>query len=137
MNQPLLQEFKAFVLRGNVVELAIAVVIGVAFGAVVTSFVNDIIMQIIAAIGGQPNFASLDFTINDASIRYGAFLNAVISFLILAGVIFFFVVKPMNMLIARSRREAPADPTTMKCPDCLSEIPLGAKRCAFCTSVVA
>lgn len=137
MNQPLLQEFKAFILRGNVVELAIAVVIGVAFGAVVTSFVDDIIMQIVAAVGGQPDFSSLDFTINDASIRYGAFLNAVISFVILAAVIFFFVVKPMNLLIARSRREAPADPTTMKCPDCLSEIPLEAKRCRYCTTVVA
>lgn len=137
MNQPLFKEFKAFLMRGNVVDLAIAIAIGAAFGAVVKSFVDDIIMQIIAAFGGQPDFSALDFTINDASIRYGAFLNAAIAFLILAAVIFLFVVKPMNMLIARSRKEPPADPTEMSCPDCLSSIPIGAKRCRYCTSVVA
>ncbi|MGH2532829.1 MAG: large conductance mechanosensitive channel protein MscL [Thermomicrobiales bacterium] len=130
----MLQEFKAFVMRGNVVDLAVAVVIGAAFGRVVTSLVEDLIMPIIAAIGGQPDFSALDFTINDAIFRYGAFITAVIAFLIVAAAIFFFVVKPLNYMIARSRREPPADPTVQKCPFCLSDVPVAATRCAFCTS---
>ena len=136
-NSPLLQEFKAFVLRGNVVDLAVAVIIATAFGVVVKSATTDLIMPVLAAIGGQPDFRGLDFTINDATFRYGNFITEVISFVILAAIIFFFVVKPVNWLLARSRNEPPADPTTMKCPDCLSEIPLEAKRCRYCTSVVA
>ena len=132
----LVREFKEFVLRGNVVDLAVAVVIGAAFGAVVTSMVEDIITPIIAAIGGQPDFAGLTFEINDSVFRYGEFLNAVIAFLIIAAVIFFLVVKPINTLLERARREPTPDPTTTKCPECLSEIQIGARRCAFCTAVI-
>lgn len=134
----MLKEFKDFVLRGNVVDLAVAVVIGAAFGAVVTALVEDIITPIIAAIGGQRDFSSLDFTINDSVFRYGHFLNAVIAFVIIAAVIFFFVVKPMNILLARARPPAGAVAVTTKtCPECLSEIPIAARRCAFCTSELA
>jgi large conductance mechanosensitive channel len=99
----MIKEFREFLLRGNVIDLAIAVVIGAAFGAVVTSFVNDILMQVIAMVGGQPDFSGLSFTINDAEFRYGAFLNAVISFIIIAAAIFFLVVKPVNALMARRK----------------------------------
>ncbi len=131
-----LNEFKAFILRGNVVDLAIAVVIGAAFGAVVTALVKDIITPLIAAIGGQPNFANLTFPINNSQILYGDFINAVISFLIIAAVIFFLIIKPLNMLMARRKQALPPDPTTRECPYCLSEIPIKATRCAFCTAEV-
>ena len=130
----LVQEFKEFLLRGNVVDLAVAVVIGTAFGAVVTSFVENLITPLIAAIGGQPDFSEIDFTINGSTFGIGLFLNALISFAIIAAVIFFFVVKPMNVMIERARREPTPDPTTRKCPACLSEVPNEATRCAFCTS---
>ena len=133
----LAQEFKAFLLRGNVVDLAVAVVIGVAFGAVVTSFVEDLITPLIAAIIGEPDFSGLTFSINGSEFFYGNFINALISFVSIAAVVFFFVITPMNALVARTRREPPADPTTKKCPECLSEIPIGARRCAFCSSEVA
>ena len=126
--------FKAFLLRGNVVDLAVAVVIGVAFGAVVTAFVKDLVTPLIAAIGGQPDFSSLYFTVNRSKFMYGDFINSILAFLVIAAVIYFFVVLPINMLVERSRKEPPADPTTKKCPECLSEIPIGAHRCAFCTS---
>ena len=129
-------DFKQFLLRGNVIDLAVAVVIGAAFGAVVTALVEDFVTPLIAAIGGQPDFSALDFTINDSTFRYGHFLNAVISFLIVAAVVFFFV-KPMNLLIERSRREPTPDPTTRKCPECQFEIPIMARRCAYCTVEVA
>ncbi len=125
--------FRAFLLRGNVVDLAVAVVIGTAFGVVVTAFVKDLVTPLIAAIGGKPDFASLSFTINNSKFLYGEFFNALIAFLVIAAVIYFFVVLPINALVARARREPPADPTTKKCTECLSEIPIGAKRCAFCT----
>lgn len=128
------QDFKAFVLRGNVIDLAVAVVVGAAFGAVVTSLVTDLITPLIAAIGGQQDFSEIVFTINESDFGIGRFLNAVISFLVIAAVIFFLVVKPMNYLLERSRREPTPDPTTTKCPACLSEIPIGASRCAFCTT---
>ena len=130
----LVQEFKEFLLRGNVVDLAVAVVIGAAFGAVVNSLVADLITPIIGAIVGEPDFSNLDFTINDSRFTYGNFINALITFLTIAAAIFFLVVKPVNMLIERSRKEPTPDPTTMKCPQCMSEIPIGARRCAFCTS---
>ena len=133
----LLSDFKQFLLRGNVVDLAVAVVIGAAFGAVVTALVEDFVTPLIAAIGGQQDFSALDFTINESTFRYGDFINKVITFVLIAAVIFFFVVTPVNALIARARREPPADPTTRKCPECLSEIPIEARRCAFCTSQVA
>ena len=124
--------FKAFLLRGNVVELAVAVVIAVAFGVVITAFVKDLVTPLIAAIGGQPDFATLSFTINNSKFLYGDFLNALIAFLIIAAVIYFFVVLPYNAWIARAKKEPPLDPTTKKCPECLSEIPIDARRCAFC-----
>jgi large conductance mechanosensitive channel len=111
----MLKEFREFVLRGNVIDLAIAVVLGAAFGVVVNSFVNDILMQLIAMIGGQPDFSGLSFTINDAEFRYGAFLNAVIAFLIIAAAIFFLVVKPMNALMAR--RKAGLEPEPEAVPE--------------------
>ena len=126
--------FKAFLLRGNVVDLAIAFVIGVAFSAVIAAFVKDLVTPLIAALGGQPDFASLYFTVNKSKFMYGEFLNALIGFVIIAAVIYFFVVIPYGALLARSRKEPPADPTTKKCTECLSEIPIGARRCAFCTS---
>ncbi len=125
--------FRAFLLRGNVVDLAVAVVIGAAFGAVVTAFVKDLVTPLIAAIGGQPNFSSLYFTVNNSKFLYGDFFNALIAFVVIAAVIYYFVVLPINALVARSRKEPPADPTTKKCTECQSEIPIGAKRCAFCT----
>lgn len=124
--------FKAFLLRGNVVELAVGVVIGIAFGAVVTAFVKDLMTPLIAALFGKPDFSALTFTINNSKFTYGDFINAIIAFLIVAAVIYFFVVVPYTALIARSRKEPPADPTTKKCTECLSEIPLDARRCAFC-----
>ena len=130
----MLRGFKTFLLRGNVVDLAIAVVIGVAFTAVVTAFVKDLVTPLIAAIGGKPDFAGLYFTINSSRFLYGDFIDAMVSFLIIAAVIYFFVVTPYTALLARSRKEPPPDPTTKKCSECLSEIPKHARRCAFCTS---
>jgi large conductance mechanosensitive channel len=130
------KEFKTFLLRGNLVDLAVGIVIGVAFGAVVTALVADIVTPLIAAIGGKPDFSSLSFTINKSRFLYGDFLNAVISFVVIAAVIFFAVVKPVNALIARARTEPTPDPTTHKCPECLSEIPLAARRCSYCASEV-
>src|SRR5260221_7032591 len=126
--------FKAFLLRGNVVELAVAVVIAVAFGLVVTAFVKDLVTPLVAALFGKPDFGALTFTINNSKFLYGDFINAVLAFLIVAAVIYFFVVVPYTALLARSRKEPPADPTTKKCPECLSEIPIDALRCAFCAS---
>ena len=129
----MLKGFREFVLRGNVVELAVAVVIGAAFGAVVASFVADILTPLIAAIAGKPDFSALAWTVNGAQIAYGKFLNALIAFLMVAFAVYFFVVSPMNALEARRRRgEKPADPTTKQCPECLSEIPIAARRCAHC-----
>jgi large conductance mechanosensitive channel len=128
----MIKGFRDFILRGNVVDLAVAVVIGAAFGAVVKSFVDDILMQIIAAIFGQPNFSSLTFEIGKGVIKYGSFLNAVISFLLIAAAIYFFVVVPLNKLA--ERRAKGADPTVKECPECLSEIPHKARKCAFCGS---
>lgn len=129
----LLDEFRTFILRGNVIDLAVAVVIGAAFGTIVTSLVENIITPIIGAIGGQPDFSGLTFTINNSVFGYGAFLNALISFLIIAAVIFFFVVKPMNMMLARvSPKAEEAAPTV--CPHCLSVIPDEAMRCPNCTT---
>lgn len=131
------KEFRAFILRGNLVDLAVAVVIGAAFGAVVTALVADIITPIIGAIGGKPDFSALTFTINGSQFRYGAFLNALLSFVIIAAVVFFFVVKPVNALMARYRPEPSVERETHACPECLSDIPVGASRCAFCTAQVA
>jgi large conductance mechanosensitive channel len=131
------REFKQFLMRGNVVDLAIAVVIGAAFGAVIASFVEDLLTPLIAAIFGQQDFQALTFTINDSVFRYGAFINALITFVTVAAAVFFFVVRPINALQARAKSEPPIDPTSKKCGECLSEIPLEAGRCAYCTTVVA
>lgn len=128
-----LGEFRTFLLRGSVVDLAVGVVIGVAFGAVVTALVKDLITPLIAAIGAKPNFGSLFFTLNRSRFLYGDLVNAVISFLIIAAVVFFLVVLPVNRLVARSERDRPAA-ATRRCTECLSEIPLAARRCAFCTA---
>jgi large conductance mechanosensitive channel len=126
--------FKAFLLRGNVIDLAVGFVIGVAFSTVVTAFVKDLVTPLIAALFGKPDFGTLSFTVNSSKFLYGDFLNAVIAFVIIAAVMYFFVVTPYTALIARSHKEPPADPTTKKCTECLSEIPIDARRCAFCTS---
>jgi large conductance mechanosensitive channel len=131
----MLREFREFIMRGNVIDLAVAVVLGAAFGAVVTSLVENFIMPLIALIGGQPDFSSIAFSISDTEFGVGAFLNALVSFLIIALVIFFFVVKPMNALMERVRRgETTPDPTTGVCNFCKTEIPLEATRCPHCTS---
>ena len=132
----MLKGFKEFILKGNVVDMAVGIVIGVAFGGVVSALVKDLITPLIAAIGGTPDFSSLYFTINNSKFMVGDFVNALISFLINAAVIYFLVVMPMNKLTALTKRGKPIDPTTKKCPQCLSVIPLDAKRCAFCTSVL-
>ena len=130
------KEFKTFLLRGNMVDLAVAVVIGAAFGAVIAALVKDLITPLIAALFGKPDFSNLTFTLNHSVFRYGDFLNAVIAFVLVAAAVFFFVVVPVNRLMARSHREPPPDPTIRKCTECLSDIPVGARRCAFCTSPV-
>lgn len=126
--------FKQFLLRGNVVDMAVGIVVGAAFGGVVTGFVKDLLTPFIAAIVKQPDFSALTFTINGSKFLYGEFINALLSFLIIAAAVYFFVVVPVNALITRARREPPADPSTRKCTECLSEIPIGARRCAFCSS---
>ncbi|TAK89576.1 large conductance mechanosensitive channel protein MscL [Patescibacteria group bacterium] len=128
----MLKEFKQFLLRGNVVDLAVGVVIGAAFGTIVTSLVEDVITPLIAAVGGQPDFSALKLTINGSAIMYGKFLNALIAFLIIAAVIFFGVVKPMNHLINRAKRGQEVGTGEKECPECLSMIPAKAKRCKHC-----
>jgi large conductance mechanosensitive channel len=129
-------EFKQFVLRGNVIDLAVGIVIGAAFVAVVQAAVEDLLTPLIAAIFGQPDFSRLSFEVNGSTFKYGHFLNALISFVIVALVVFFFVVKPMNALMSLAQRRESPDPATRKCPECRSEIPIDARRCAFCTSEV-
>jgi large conductance mechanosensitive channel len=130
----LLQEFKQFLLRGNVVDLAVAIVIGVAFAAVVTSFVAAFLTPVIAIVAGRANVSELTFTLGGATFPYGQFLNALLSFVLVAAAVFFFVIKPVNALVSRSRRDRPSDPTTKKCPFCTLEIPIDATRCPNCTS---
>ena len=134
----MLTDFKKFILRGNVVDLAVAVTVGLAFAAVVTAFVNDLITPLIAAIFGKPNFSDLSFTLNHSKFRYGSFINALLSFLIIATVVFFAVVVPLTALMRRLNvlpKDEP-DPETHPCLECLSDIPAAARRCAFCTSEV-
>lgn len=133
----MLSGFKQFILRGNVVDLAVGVVIGAAFGSVVTALTKDLITPLIGAIVKAPDFSALKFTLNGSTFLYGEFVNTVISFVLIAGAVYFFVVTPINALIARSRKStAPADPTTKKCPECLSEIPIDARRCSQCAQPV-
>ncbi|MHB8681670.1 MAG: large conductance mechanosensitive channel protein MscL [Acidimicrobiales bacterium] len=129
----MLKDFKDFILRGNVVDLAVGIVIGVAFGTVVSSFVKNLLTPLLA-IPGKTNFSNLAFTVHNSVFHYGAFLNDLVSFETIAAAVFFFVVKPINALVARRRRGQDAEAETRICPECLSEIPFAAKRCAFCTT---
>lgn len=133
----MLKEFKEFILRGNVVDLAVGVTIGVAFAAVVTSFTENLLSPLLAIPGDATSFAGHELEIAGSTFRYGAFIDSVIGFLIIAAVIFFFVVKPVNALMARRRTEPDVETTTRECPECQSSIPTTARRCAFCTSEVA
>ena len=133
----MLSGFKQFILRGNVVDLAVGVVIGTAFGGVVTALTKDLLTPLIAAIVKAPDFSALKWTLNGSTFLYGEFVNALISFLLVAVAVYFFVVTPLNALIARTRKApVPADPTTKKCPECLSEIPIEARRCSHCSEPV-
>ena len=130
--------FRQFILRGNVLDLAVAVVMGAAFGAVVTALVKDLVTPLIAAIFGKPDFSAIQFEVNGSRFLPGDFINALTSFLLIAAAVYFFVITPMNALMARIRRgEAVPDPATKECPECLSMIPIAARRCAFCTTPVS
>jgi len=134
----MLNGFKQFILRGNVVDMAVGVVIGAAFASVVTAFTKDLLTPLIAAIVGKPDFSAIKFTVNGSMFAIGDFINAGVSFLLVAAAVYFFVVTPINALVSRVRKApAPADPTTKKCPECLSEIPIDARRCAHCGQPVA
>jgi large conductance mechanosensitive channel len=128
------KEFKAFLLRGNVVDLAVGIVVGAAFGAVVTALVRDLLTPIVAAIIGKPDFSTLAFTINNSRFAYGDFINSLIAFLSIAAAVFFFVVRPVNALMARRKTALDTESETRPCSECLSEIPRDARRCAFCAS---
>ena len=133
----MLKGFRQFLLRGNVIDLAVAVVIGGAFGTVVEAMVKDLITPLIAAIVGQPDFSAIKFTVNGSQFLLGDFINAVLSFVLVGAAVYFFVVVPVNAIAARrARGEPPSDPTTKKCPECLSEVAIAARRCAFCTSTL-
>ncbi len=133
----MLDGFKKFVLRGNVVDMAVGVVIGAAFGTVVAALTKDLLTPLIAALVGKPDFSAISFTVNGTVFPIGDFINACVAFVLVAAAIYFFVVTPVNALVARMKRgEAPPDPTTKKCPECLSEIPLDARRCSHCTQPV-
>jgi large conductance mechanosensitive channel len=134
----MLSGFKQFILRGNVVDMAVGVVIGAAFASVVGAFTKDLLTPLIAALVGKPDFSTISFTINGSIFALGDFINALVSFLLVAAAVYFFVVTPINALVSRMRKApAPADPTTKKCPECLSEIPIDARRCAQCGQPVA
>jgi large conductance mechanosensitive channel len=133
----MLKEFREFILRGNLVDLAVAVVIGAAFGAVVNALVTDLVTPVIAAIGGKPDFSNLSFSINNSRFLYGDFINALITFLTIAAAVFFLVIKPVNALMTRLRPGKPVDVEMRACPECLSDIPAAAHRCAFCTAQLA
>jgi large conductance mechanosensitive channel len=133
----MLDGFKKFILRGNVVDMAVGVVIGAAFGGVVTALTKDLLTPLIAALVGKPDFSAIKFMVGTTEFPIGDFINSLVSFLLIAAAIYFFVVTPVNALVARMRKDpAPADPTTKKCPECLSEIPIDAKRCAHCAQPV-
>jgi len=133
----MLKGFKEFLFRGNVIDLAVAVVIGAAFGAVVTALVKDLLTPLIAALVGKPDFSALTFTLNGSKFLYGEFINAVVSFVLVGAAIYFFIIVPMKALTSRLTRPAPpVAPTTRPCPECLNEIPIAARRCGHCTSVV-
>jgi large conductance mechanosensitive channel len=128
-----LKGFASFIMRGNVVDLAVAVVIGAAFGAVITALVKDLITPLVAAIAGKPDFSALTFTLNNSVFRYGDFLNAALGFVLVAAAVYFFIVAPMNAMMSRFR-PAPAAPAMRPCPECLTPVPAEARRCSACTS---
>ena len=130
----MLKDFRAFILRGNVIDLAVAVAVGAAFGAVVTSLTTNLITPILALPGKKASFAQYDFTVRHSVFRYGAFLDSIVSFVLIAAVLFFLVVRPINRLQARRKTEPEVESTTRECPECLSSIPVAARRCAFCTT---
>lgn len=133
----MLTGFRQFILRGNVLDLAVAVVIGGAFGALITALVKDLLTPLIAALVGQPDFSAITFTVNGSQFLIGDFMNALLSFVLIAAAIYFFVVVPVNKVAEwRARGQGPIDPTTKKCPECLSDVPIAARRCAFCTSAL-
>ena len=133
----MLKGFREFIMRGNVVDLAVAVVVGAAFGNIVTGFVKDLLTPLIAAIAGKPDFSAIALSINGSKLLVGDFINQLVSFVLIAGGVYFFVVLPLNTVIARiRRREGAPDLTTKICPDCLSDVKIGARRCAFCTSAL-
>jgi large conductance mechanosensitive channel len=128
---------RQFLLRGTVLDLAVAVVIGAAFGSLVTALVKDLITPLVGAIAGKPDFSAIAFEVNGSKFMVGDFINALLSFVLIGAAVYFFVVLPVNALMERRRRgEAPPDPTTKKCPECLSEVPVAARRCAFCTAAL-
>ena len=129
-----MKDFRAFLLRGNLVDMAVGVVIGLAFAAVISALVADLVTPLIAAIGGKPDFAGLKFRVNGSQFLYGAFINALLAFVIVAAVLFFLVIKPVNRLMARRATEPDVESMTKPCPRCLSQIPVGATKCAFCTA---
>lgn len=128
-----MSDFRQFILRGNLVDMAVGIVVGVAFAAVITALVSDLFTPLIAAISGNHDFSSLAFTVHRSRFLYGAFINALLAFVTIAAVVFYFVVKPVNALTARYRTAPPPEPTEKKCPHCLSDIPTAAAVCAFCT----
>ena len=133
----MLKGFRQFLLRGNVIDLAVAVVIGTAFGAVVTALVADLITPLIAALVGKPDFSAIAFQVNSSKFLIGDFINALISFILIGAAVYVFVVVPVNAVMARIHRgDAPPDPTTKNCPECLSEVPIAARRCKFCTATL-
>ncbi|MCW2950120.1 MAG: mscL [Thermoleophilia bacterium] len=136
----MLKEFRAFLIRGNVIDLAVGVIAGIVFGAVVKSLVDDVIMQLVAVVFGKPDFSSLQFTLNGAHVRYGQFLTAVLNFVLTMGGVFFLIVKPLNAITAKIeplvRDDDDGVATQRECPECLTEIPAAAKRCKACTAVV-
>jgi large conductance mechanosensitive channel len=133
----MLTGFRQFIMRGNVIDLAVAVILGAAFGNVVSALVKDLLTPLIAALVGQPDFSAIVFTINGSAFLIGDFLNALVSFLLVSAALYFFVVAPMNAILARQRMGQPSpDPTTKKCGECLSEVPIAARRCAFCTTAL-
>lgn len=129
-----LNDFKTFLLRGNVIDLAVAVVMGAAFTGVVNALVRDLMTPLIAAIFGKPDFSQLTFTIHGSRFLYGDLINFLVSFLLTGTAIYFLIVLPVNTLMARARTEAPPDSSVKKCTECLSDIPAAARRCAYCTS---
>ena len=132
----MLKGFKDFILRGNVVDLAVGVMIGAAFNSLVTALVKDLLTPLVAAIFKQPDFSTMTFTVNGSQFFYGDFLNAIVAFLLVAAAIYFFVVVPINKLSSRLKKGPPAEAITKVCPECLSSIPAKASRCAYCTASI-